>query len=114
MVRGGAPLAGMTLDGTPLDGSMVGPCRDGGGGTSQAVLGLDWGPAQLTVTGEDDSGTVLYSKTFDTFVGAGLSNPTAELDVPSLAPDAGVADAGVDAEAADAGSADAPLGDAGG
>jgi cysteine-rich repeat protein len=104
MVRDGVPLMGETTDQTPIDGSKAGPCRDAGGG-SQVVKGLDWGPAEITVTGEDAVGHALYSKTFATYVGAGPSNPAALLDVPSLAPDAGVPDAGV---------ADAPLGDAGG
>jgi cysteine-rich repeat protein len=93
--RNGTSFPGvMTQDGLPIDGSAAGPCRDGGSGAAQAVLDLPWGPAQITVTGEDGNGTALFRKTFDTFVGAGVANPTAVLDVPSLfPPDAGVADA---------------------
>jgi len=90
--RGGAPLGGMTGDGVPLDGSSTGPCRDFND-TSQFANGLAWGPASITITGEDGAGTVLYHQTLDTFVGAGIANPTAEIDVASIAPDAGVADA---------------------
>jgi len=104
MERGGVALAGTTTDGVPIDGTKAGPCRDGGGAASQAVRDLDWGPAQITISGEDGAGNTLYRKRFDTFVGAGESNPSADFDVPSILPDAGVPDAAPpDAALADAG-----------
>jgi hypothetical protein len=110
--RAGVAIGGVTVDDhTPLDGSAVGLCRDGRpSDPSQAVTNLDWGPAQMTVTGEDGDGHVMYRKTFDTFVGAGIANPTAVFDVPSILPDAGPADA----PAVDAPMVDAPVVDAGG
>jgi cysteine-rich repeat protein len=86
-------LVAKTLDGLPIDGSVAGACHDGGSGGDQDVRDLLWGPAMITVSGEDGNGTLLFSKTFATFVGAGLGNPTADLDVPSLLPDAGAPDA---------------------
>lgn len=93
--RDGVAVAGMTQNGTPLDGTAAGACRDAREALDQAAIGLAWGPARLTVTGEDDSGKALYRGSFDTFVGADISNPTMDFRVPSLAPDAGVPDAGV-------------------
>jgi cysteine-rich repeat protein len=89
LTRDGTPLAGMTDDNVPLDGSQAGKCRDHNTTLAQFVTGLPWGAAKLTVTGEDSKGTALFRGTFDTFIGAGVANGVAELDVPSLLPDAG-------------------------
>jgi cysteine-rich repeat protein len=90
--REGRPLVGMTDAGDPINGAP-GACRDGNAALAQFVLGLPWGPAQITLTGEDESGTPAFQATFDTFVGADISNPVMRFDVPSILPDAGVPDA---------------------
>jgi cysteine-rich repeat protein len=89
--RDNVTVGGMTNDGLPLDGSATGPCRDDTNGAVQAARDVPWGPARITLTGEDTAGHVLYRKAFDTFVGADISNPSFLYDVASLAPDAGVA-----------------------
>jgi len=93
--REGRLLVGMTDTGDPINGAP-GTCRDGNAARSQAVVALPWGPAQITLTGEDAAGDAVFRDTFDTFVGADLSNPVMRFDVPSLLPDAGVPDATVD------------------
>lgn len=93
--RDGVALPGQTNDGVPIDGSRSGPCRDSTSDTSQSVTDLPWGPAQITVTGENAEGAAVYRKRFDVFVGADFSNPTQRLDVPSLLPDAAVPDASI-------------------
>jgi hypothetical protein len=71
------------LDGTgsaacyPLEASFPDDAKD-----------VPFGPAQLTVVGMDGNGAVQFEHTFDTFVGAGISNPTITYDVPP--PDAGI------------------------
>ena len=91
--RDGTALAGATHDGTPLDGSTTGPCRDFDLASAQFVNNLSWGPAMLTVTGETSDGTAAFRQTGATFVGPGLSTYIAQVDVPSILPDAGVPDA---------------------
>lgn len=104
--RGGVALAGMTNNGDPIDGSAPGMCRDAATTVNQfpqSINDLPWGPAEMTVEGLDATGTPQFRETFPTFVGAGLANPELQLDVNSLAPDAGVPDAApVDATATDA------------
>jgi cysteine-rich repeat protein len=85
MVRGGAPLSGATVDGIPIDGSLAGACP-AETASAQSVNDLPWGPATITITGEDTEGTVLYQGTFGTFVGAGASNGTAAFDLTLVAP----------------------------
>lgn len=46
----------------------------------QTVANVPWGPATLRVVGKDDADTVLGDETFDTFIGAGLFNPTLTFD----------------------------------
>jgi cysteine-rich repeat protein len=100
--RGGVALAGATHDGTPLDGSQTGACHDFDLASAQFANDLAWGPAMLTVTGEEADGTVAFTQTTQTFVGPGLSTFIAQVDVPSILPDAGVPDAPI----ADAGGSD--------
>jgi len=105
--RGGEALTGATQDGTPLDGSRTGPCRDFDLASAQFANNLPWGPAMLTVTGEEADGTAAYRQTGATFVGPGLSTYIAQVDVPSILPDAGAPDAAVlDAPILDAGGSD--------
>jgi hypothetical protein len=54
------------------------------------VMGLPFGPATLLVIGKDAGSIVTFQHTFDTFIGAGVFNPTLEYDSP-------VMDAGIDA-----------------
>jgi cysteine-rich repeat protein len=91
--RGGVAVPGMTAAGLPLDGDTAGACHDASELLTQSANGLPWGPAKLIVTGEDASGTARFRGSFDTFVGAAVSNPPLDFHVPSLAPDAGVPDA---------------------
>ena len=90
--RNGIAVAGMVQTGEPLDGSATGACVDVTS-LSQAAPGIVWGPARFIVTGEDSDGTAIFKKSFDTFVGAGITNNPISYDVPSLLPDAGPADA---------------------
>jgi hypothetical protein len=77
-----------------LDGTGSAACYPLESSFPDDAKNVPFGPAQLTIVGMDGSGSVQFEHTFDTFVGAGISNPTITYDVP--APDAGV-DAGVDA-----------------
>jgi cysteine-rich repeat protein len=88
--RGGTPLA--DADGVVLDGMTPGDCVDPS--SAPSIMGIPWGPADLTVVGFDATGTPQFRETFHTFVGAGISNPILTYDVDSLRPDAGVPDAG--------------------
>lgn len=104
--RDGQAIPGMTDVGDVIDGSAPGACRDGA--SSQKVLMAPWGPATMTVTGLDATGTPRFMETFDLFIGAGVANPEYLFDVRSLAPDAGVPDAAVpDAGVPDAAAPDA-------
>ena len=72
---------------------------------------VPFGRAQLTVSGRDSGGTEWFRGTFETFVGAGVSNPVLTFDVPSTI-DAGVDAPDIDAPAIDAAvdaGVDAPI-----
>ncbi len=77
---------------------------------AQAEAGrmVPFGRAQLQVSGRDTGGTEWFRGTFDTFVGAGVSNPILTFDVPSIvdaaidAPTDAPVDAGVEDAAPDA------------
>jgi len=99
--RGGTPLVG--ADGMPIDGLTPGDCVDP---TSAQIMGIPWGPADLTVVGFDATATPQFRETIHTFVGAGISNPILTYDIDSLRPDAGLPPDG------GAGAADAALPDA--
>ncbi|MGE0399059.1 MAG: hypothetical protein AB7T06_20280 [Kofleriaceae bacterium] len=70
----------------PLDGSVDIPCVPSTG-MPLTVANVPWGPATLHVIGKNDANEVLGDHTFDTFVGAGMFNPTLTFDTPA---DAGV------------------------
>ena len=108
LTRGGTALVGTTLDGTPIDGSRAGACHAAGEDAAQTVNDLPWGPAAITISGEDVDGTVLYRGSFDTFVGAGGANATVVFDLPLVAPrpDAPVAIADAPEAIVDAGAGD--------
>jgi hypothetical protein len=87
-----------------LDGSSV-TCVMASLSQAEAARMVPFGRAQLQVSGRDTGGTEWFRGTFETFVGAGVSNPILTFDVPSVI-DAGI-DAPIDAMEVDAG-VDAP------
>jgi hypothetical protein len=76
--------------GQKLDGTDPEPCRALTEEFPQTAKELPFGPATLVVEGKDPGGNMKYTKSFDVFVGAGLSNPTLTFDVPAPPVDAGV------------------------
>ncbi len=89
----GVPYSGQTDAGHPLDGSVFSPCRPLSEQTAQAVVGVPFGPADFTIVGRTSTGVIAYQETFETFIGAGMSNPEIRFEVPILV---GL-DAGLDA-----------------
>jgi hypothetical protein len=71
-----------------LDGTDVKPCQEFTAAFPQNVMGIPFGPATLLVVGKDAADVVLFQHTFDTFIGAGVFNPTLTYDNP--------VDAGID------------------
>ncbi|MBA3455236.1 MAG: hypothetical protein H0T42_19250 [Deltaproteobacteria bacterium] len=67
--------------GDKLDGSMDYPCWALTEMFPQSVMGLPFGPATLLVVGEDMMNNVVFRTQFDTFIGAGVFNPTLSFDV---------------------------------
>lgn len=65
-----------------LDGTDPKPCRAFTDPFPQNVMGIPFGPATLLVVGKDAADNVLFSHTFDTFIGAGVFNPTLTFDAP--------------------------------
>jgi cysteine-rich repeat protein len=80
LMVGGSVVSQTTNGGLPLDGSAAGPCVPASGQPQSAVT-LPFGFATLEIVGFDGTGTEAYREVFDTFVGAGVSNPTLEYDV---------------------------------
>ena len=91
----GTPTALKSDDGTKLDGTQAEPCRDGSKATT-LVAQMPFGPATIQIIGKDSGGLVQYKQQFDTFVGAGITNPTMVYDVAGP-PDAPLPDAMPDA-----------------
>ncbi len=73
-----------TDDGQILNGSDKKPCKKLTDNFPQSALGAEFGLAQLLIEGYDALDNMMYSKTFDTFVGAGITNPTLTFDVPTM------------------------------
>jgi hypothetical protein len=93
--RDGVPVSQVTQTGTHLDGSAPGACEDSANsGPAQAALTVPFGAATFRVVGLDSADVPQFDESFDTFVGAGVTNPILHFDVDSLTPDAGVPDAG--------------------
>jgi hypothetical protein len=67
-----------------IDGNDKQPCKMSTDSFPQSALGVQFGPATFEVTGFDMTNTVVYTHTFDTFVGAGITNPTLTFDVPTM------------------------------
>jgi cysteine-rich repeat protein len=94
--RGGTPVTQRTDANDRLDGTAPGMCRSLGEEFPQSATGVPWGPYMFHVEGLDSTGTAQFMESYDTFVGAGVSNPEMQFDVRSLnEPDAGVPDAGL-------------------
>lgn len=66
-----------------LDGTDPKPCFAYEESFPQSATGLPFGPAKLTVQGLNAASAVIYTTTFDTFIGAGITNPTITYDVPA-------------------------------
>ena len=94
----GHPVHAMSSTGHMLDGTDPEPCYSLSEQFPQSALDLPFGPATLIVEGKDDQGEMKFTRSFDTFVGAGISNPTLTFDSPGPMPDAGI-DAPPDATA---------------
>jgi hypothetical protein len=71
-----------TDDGQLLNGSDKKPCKRLTDNFPQSALMAEFGPAQLEIKGFDESDAMMFEKTFETFVGAGITNPTLTFDVP--------------------------------
>ncbi len=81
LMVGGVPASTLTDVGQKLDGSDPKPCRQLGEPFAQFAEGLPFGPATLTVIGEDSLNTPAFEKTIDTFIGAAKNNPTITFDI---------------------------------
>jgi hypothetical protein len=79
---GGVVQTITTDDGQMLNGSDKKPCKRLTDNFPQSALGAEFGPAQLEIKGFDATDNMMYMKTFETFVGAGITNPTLTFDVP--------------------------------
>lgn len=80
----GVVQAVTTDDGQVLNGADKKPCKKLTDNFPQSALGAEFGLAQLLIEGYDVTDTMMYSKTFETFVGAGITNPTLTFDVPTM------------------------------
>ena len=89
LLVGGTPVAQVTDTGQHLDGADPAPCRPSTDNFPQMVMLVPLGPATLIVEGRDAGGTRRYMDQFETFIGAGQSNPTFTFDLPGP-PDAAV------------------------
>jgi hypothetical protein len=78
-----------------LDGTESKPCVPLTSQFPMNVMGLPWGPATMLVVGYDGATppVEVFRKSFDTFIGAGVFNPTFQYDVPAPP----MIDAGIDA-----------------
>jgi hypothetical protein len=72
----------MTDDGQMLNGMDKKPCKKLTDEFPQSALDVPFGLATLEVKGYDTMDEMKFTKTFDTFVGAGITNPTLTFDVP--------------------------------
>lgn len=78
----GAVQAIATDDGQMLNGADKKPCKRLSDNFPQSALGAAFGPATLEIQGYDATDNVSFAKSFETFVGAGITNPTLTFDVP--------------------------------
>ena len=87
---GGQTFTGMTDTMHHLNGMDPEMCKPLEDNFPESAVQVPFGPATFTVVGKDMGGNVHFQHTFDTFVGAGISNPTITYDVPAPTMDAGV------------------------
>jgi hypothetical protein len=80
----GVVQTGQTDDGQKLDGTDMQPCKKLSENFPQSALDVAYGPATLLVEGYDEMNMMRFSKEFDTFVGAGITNPTLTFNVPTM------------------------------
>lgn len=73
-----------TDDGQLLNGADKKPCKSLMENFPQSAKNVPFGPATLLVEGYDEADNMRFSKQFDTFVGAGITNPTLMFDVPVM------------------------------
>jgi hypothetical protein len=81
---GGTPVAQMTTTGQMLDGSATGPCIPASNPSPISALAVPFGAARIEFEGRDSLGGLQFQRGFDTFVGAGPSNPTLMYDVLTI------------------------------
>ena len=81
LTAGGQITTQLTDTNQKLDGTDPEACRKLSEGTAQSVQNVPFGPATFIVVGKDSAGTVQFSNTFPTFVGAGKSNPEIDFDL---------------------------------
>lgn len=79
----GVVQAVVTDDGQILNGADKKPCKKLTDDFPQSALEVPFGPATLLVEGWDATDNMQFTKQFDTFVGAGITNPTLTFDVPT-------------------------------
>jgi hypothetical protein len=82
LTAGGVVQTITTDDGQMLNGADKKPCKKLSDNFPQSALGVPFGPATMLVEGYDAGDNMKFSKQFDTFVGAGITNPTLTFDVP--------------------------------
>ena len=79
----GQAVTGVTEQGmTPLNGVGSAGCYPLESNFPDDAKTVPFGPATLRVVGLDGSGSAAFDHTFDTFIGAGISNPTLTYDLP--------------------------------
>ena len=71
-----------TDDGQMLNGADKKPCKNLTDEFPQTAKNAAFGMATLLIEGYDNVDNKRFSHTFETFVGAGISNPTLTFDVP--------------------------------
>jgi len=71
-----------TDDGQALNGVDKKPCKRLTDQFPQSALNAAYGPATFLIEGYDETDNMKFSKQFDTFVGAGITNPTLTFDIP--------------------------------
>lgn len=79
----GNVVSAVADNGQKLDGTDPEPCYDVMQQFPQSAKDVPFGPAELTIEGRDSMGMTIYTNTFETFVGAGITNPTITYDVPA-------------------------------
>lgn len=81
---GGTVVSQMTMTGQALDGSAPGPCVPASNPSPISALAVPFGAARIDFEGFDSVGGLQFMRGFDTFVGAGPSNPTLSYDVLTI------------------------------